>query len=357
MIRTRRPRPLRRPAGRRGAAPGDAALPRQLDVGEGRAQREPGPRAARAAHRRPRRGLHRGDGQGLRARSSPATPSTRSTPGTASTTPAGTPPGRCRCSASATPTPSPTGAPSPSPTCATWPGTRPPRRTSPASWPATSSPTPRPTSLVDRRGQGVPRLRHRHQGRPARAGRAPGLPRLPRARGAHPDRGLRRHLPRARRDVQAPTGGPVARPQRHLGATAGRRCSTVAATGRARRTAAAAWSSASRMLGSLRDALEPRRRLVADPGRRPTARPASWLPAADDPASTEYVDHLCRMLLGKPSDARLLQARRPSRPTGLRAADTLVTKDHAIAHWLFPRLVDRPARLPRPHDAPEAPDR
>ena len=52
-----RPGPLRGPPGGVLAAPGDALLPRQLQVGEGQAQREPGPRAARAAHRRRRRRL------------------------------------------------------------------------------------------------------------------------------------------------------------------------------------------------------------------------------------------------------------------------------------------------------------
>ena len=79
MIRAARPRPVRGPAGRRGAAPGDAALPRQLDVGAGRAQREPGPRAARAAHRRPELGLHRGRWSRTPRRSCPATPSTLGT--------------------------------------------------------------------------------------------------------------------------------------------------------------------------------------------------------------------------------------------------------------------------------------
>ena len=61
-----RARHLRGPAHRLLAAPGDAVVPRQLEVGEEQAEREPGPRAARAAHRRSECGLHRGDGQGLR---------------------------------------------------------------------------------------------------------------------------------------------------------------------------------------------------------------------------------------------------------------------------------------------------
>jgi len=68
----------------------------------------------------------------------------------------------------------------------------------------------------------------------------------------------------------------------------------------------------------------------------------SWLPAPSLRFDA-YVDHLCRMWLGRAADARLLQAATQA-VTGpekwaVVTASTTVTKDHSLAGWLFPRLV------------------
>ena len=97
---------------------------------------------------------------------------------------------------------------------------------------------------------------------------------------------------------------------------------------------AAAWASATRMLSSFRMHWD----LTAgwwptkDVGYR---TPASWLPQPTIRLD-RYVDHLCRLLLGKPSDSRILGAAVAATGYG---PGTLVTKDHAISHWLFVRLV------------------
>ena len=80
-------------------------------------QREPRPRAARAAHPRPRATTPRTTSRPPPA-SSPATASTCGAPGRRRTTPPATGPARSRCWASPTPTPTPTAARSPRPTCA-----------------------------------------------------------------------------------------------------------------------------------------------------------------------------------------------------------------------------------------------
>ena len=57
----------------------------------------------------------------------------------------------------------------------------------------------------------------------------------------------------------------------------------------------------------------------------------------------EYVDHLCHTWLGRPADDRLLKAATQA-VTGpesweIVTASTTVTSKHALASWLFPRLV------------------
>ncbi len=71
------------------------------------------------------------------------------------------------------------------------------------------------------------------------------------------------------------------------------------------------------------------------------ARP-TWLPTAairfDD-----LVDHLSRLWLGRASDARLLrgvnQAVTGPEAWAVVTPATVITKDHALAGWLFPRLA------------------
>ena len=68
----------------------------------------------------------------------------------------------------------------------------------------------------------------------------------------------------------------------------------------------------------------------------------SWLPAPSL-RFDEYVDHLCRTWLGRASDARLLkvatQAVTGPEQWAIVTASTTVNSKHALAGWLFPRLV------------------
>ncbi|MET0997806.1 MAG: DUF1800 domain-containing protein, partial [Marmoricola sp.] len=103
----------------------------------------------------------------------------------------------------------------------------------------------------------------------------------------------------------------------------------------------AAWSSASRLFASY----DMHQSLAGGwwPKEAATYRtPASWLPAPSIRFDA-YVDHLCRMWLGRPADARLLQAATQS-VTGpekwaVITASTMVDTKHSLAGWLFPRLV------------------
>ena len=68
----------------------------------------------------------------------------------------------------------------------------------------------------------------------------------------------------------------------------------------------------------------------------------SWLPAASI-RFDDYVDHLSRTWLGKAADARL-QKIATSAVTGpekwaVITASSMITKDHSLGSWLFPRLV------------------
>jgi uncharacterized protein (DUF1800 family) len=75
--------------------------------------------------------------------------------------------------------------------------------------------------------------------------------------------------------------------------------------------------------------------------------PASYLPAASI-RFDRFVDHLCRILLGRGSTAVLLDA--ACEGTGTGAAE-VVTVDHAVIRWKFPRLVsvllDTPEHMTR----------
>ncbi len=69
---------------------------------------------------------------------------------------------------------------------------------------------------------------------------------------------------------------------------------------------------------------------------------ASWLPTSSL-RFDQYVDHLCRLWLGRGADARLLRAATqavtgPERWAVVTEATT-VNSQHALATWLFPRLV------------------
>lgn len=108
----------------------------------------------------------------------------------------------------------------------------------------------------------------------------------------------------------------------------------------------AAWASPSRMLSSFRMHWN----LTA--GWWPTEdvvyrSPASWLPERSLRLD-RYVDHLSRVLLGRPSDARTLAAAVAA--VGY-PPNTVVTREHAVAGWLFVRLagvlLDSPDHLRR----------
>jgi len=96
----------------------------------------------------------------------------------------------------------------------------------------------------------------------------------------------------------------------------------------------AAWASASRMLSSFRmhwglvGGWWPREQVSYRSG-------ASWLPQRSL-RFDRYVDHLARMLLGRPSTPRILSAALAA--TGC-APGTQITKDHAVATWLHVRLT------------------
>ncbi len=108
----------------------------------------------------------------------------------------------------------------------------------------------------------------------------------------------------------------------------------------------APWSSATRMLSSF----EMHWDLLGGwwPTQEATYRPSTaWLPARSLRLD-ELVDHLCRVLLGRHSTSRILH----SCVTAVGyPARTVVTKDHAVARWLFVRLaavlLDSPEHLRR----------
>ena len=107
-----------------------------------------------------------------------------------------------------------------------------------------------------------------------------------------------------------------------------------------------AWASATRMLGSFRmhwnlaGGWYPNENVAY-------RRPASWLPQRRI-RFDQYVDHLCRMIHGRRSTPRLLQA-------AVQAVDCrpgeIITRDHAVAGWLFVRLLgvllDSPQHMSR----------
>ena len=108
----------------------------------------------------------------------------------------------------------------------------------------------------------------------------------------------------------------------------------------------AAWSSASRMLGSFKmhwnqaGGYWPQQAVSYRSSR-------SWLPQRRI-RFDQYVDHLCRMVHGRGSTPVLLKA--ACQATDCRPG-TIVTRDHAVANWLFVRLMavllDSPTHMTR----------
>jgi hypothetical protein len=105
--------------------------------------------------------------------------------------------------------------------------------------------------------------------------------------------------------------------------------------------AGAAWSSASRLFGSYE--MHQNQAGGYWPTEAVTYRTgASWLPAPSIRFDA-LVDHLCRQWLGKPADARLLKAATQAvtgpQTWAVVTASTIVTAQHSVATWLFPRLT------------------
>ncbi|MGA8209007.1 MAG: DUF1800 domain-containing protein [Nocardioidaceae bacterium] len=96
----------------------------------------------------------------------------------------------------------------------------------------------------------------------------------------------------------------------------------------------AEWASAARMLASYRMHWLLAGGYYPDTGVR-YRRPASWLPQASLTLDA-YVDHVCRLLLGRGSTARDLKA--VCQATGRRPAEK-VTRTHPLATWQFVRLA------------------
>ena len=108
----------------------------------------------------------------------------------------------------------------------------------------------------------------------------------------------------------------------------------------------AAWSSTTRILSSFR------MHWNIGAGWWPTADvvhrpPASWLPRRRLTLE-QYVDHLSRMVLGRPSTRRELTSVLQATGYGRNA---IVTKDHPVASWMFIRLMgvllDSPTHMSR----------
>jgi uncharacterized protein (DUF1800 family) len=108
-----------------------------------------------------------------------------------------------------------------------------------------------------------------------------------------------------------------------------------------------AWSSASQLLGSLDTHYSLSGGWVGDKGSVHYRTNEAWLPQPQLRFDA-FVDHLCRMLLGRGSTPRLLKA--ACQATGVDVADT-VNRRHELVQWLMPRLLtailDTPEHLTR----------
>jgi hypothetical protein len=82
-------------------------------------------------------------------------------------------------------------------------------------------------------------------------------------------------------------------------------------------------------------------------GRVKHRSPRHFLPR-DDLRFDRFVDHMSRVILGRPSTATILEA--ACRGTDI-APDERITKNHAVMSWKFPRLLgallDTPAHMTR----------
>lgn len=106
------------------------------------------------------------------------------------------------------------------------------------------------------------------------------------------------------------------------------------------------WASASRMMSSFR------MHWNLGGGYYPSVdasyrAPAWWLPETRIRLD-QYLDHMCRMLLGRGSTSREVKA--VCQATGHQPGDT-ITKEHALAGWMFVRLaavlLDSPTHMSR----------
>jgi uncharacterized protein (DUF1800 family) len=108
-----------------------------------------------------------------------------------------------------------------------------------------------------------------------------------------------------------------------------------------------AWSSASQVLGSLDTHYSLAGGWVGDKGSAHYHTSEWWLPQPELRFDA-FVDHLCRMVLGRESTPRLLRA--ACQATGVDPAEK-VNKDHELVQWLMPRLLtailDTPEHLTR----------
>ncbi len=108
-----------------------------------------------------------------------------------------------------------------------------------------------------------------------------------------------------------------------------------------------AWASASRVLGSLDMHYSMSGGWVGDDGSARFRPYGAWLPA-DRIRFDAFVDHLCRVLLGRPSTQRILSS--ALQATGCRAGE-VVDSEHQLASWMMPRLLtailDTPEHMSR----------
>jgi uncharacterized protein (DUF1800 family) len=96
-----------------------------------------------------------------------------------------------------------------------------------------------------------------------------------------------------------------------------------------------AWSSASQVLGSLDTHYSLAGGWVGDKGSAHYHTYEWWLPQPQIRFDA-FVDHLCRMLLGRESTPRLLRA--SCQATGVDPAEK-VNQRHELVQWLMPRLL------------------
>ncbi|HEY7042596.1 MAG TPA: DUF1800 domain-containing protein, partial [Nocardioidaceae bacterium] len=97
----------------------------------------------------------------------------------------------------------------------------------------------------------------------------------------------------------------------------------------------AAWASASSVLNSFDTHYSLSGGWIGEKGSVTYRTRRSWLPEKAL-RFDHFVDHLCRVLLGRPSNDRLQHAARQA--TGCRSAE-IVDADHQLVSWMMPRLL------------------